>query len=177
MKLKAEEFDSRHSKMLHSLESHVSMLKDSVPFWKRFNTDSSSLEEWLRKLNMDLKSDNIRFGDAVITEQSLLFCQELQADIDSHNPHMKNMVVLGEELAKYVIPEDMEFIREFMERLKEGDSYVTKETDEKTELLEERLKSWKVSVLWLYFIILKQMNSRSDFNKKNIIIIFNWLIP
>lgn len=145
MKLKAEEFDSRHRQLQCSLESHTAMLKDSVPFWERFNTDSKSLEEWLGKVNMDLGSDNVQFGSAAVTEQSLLFCQGLQMDINSHDPHMRGVVVLGEELAKYVVPEDLEFVREWVERLKKGEEHVAKETTEKAELLEERLKSWRVS--------------------------------
>ena len=51
---------------------------------------------------------------------------------------------LGETLAKYVIPEDQDFVMEWVERLNKGEEHVARETDEKTELLEERMKSWRV---------------------------------
>ena len=51
---------------------------------------------------------------------------------------------LGETLARYVIPEDLEFVMEMVTQLTTGEEHVTRETDEKTELLEERMKSWRV---------------------------------
>ena len=78
MKLKAEEFDQRYSTLKTSLTSHVTMLKESVPFWKQFNANISDLSGWLDRVNQDLVSDNVQFGNAIATEKSLLFCQALQ---------------------------------------------------------------------------------------------------
>ena len=56
MKLKAEEFDRRCKELGASLESHVAMLTDSIPFWKRFNSNIKDLSSWLEQVNADLAS-------------------------------------------------------------------------------------------------------------------------
>ena len=145
MAVKAEDFNSRYRKIRDSLEAHTAMLRNSIPFWEKFNCNSSDLQKWLDGVSTDLLSDRVQFGNATVTEQSLLFCQEIQVDINSRNPDLVDMVLLGEELAKYVVPEDLEFITGFVQRLQNNEECVTKETVEKTELLEERLKSWRVS--------------------------------
>ena len=127
------------------------MLKDSVPFWKQFNSNIKDLSGWLEKVNGDLESENIQFGNASVTEESLYFCQQLQADIDVHNPRMTDMNQLAQMLAKYVVPEDQEFIMEWVEKLTREEEHVTEETNRKTESLEERVKSWRVSMLGSVF--------------------------
>lgn len=144
MKLKAEEFDQRCAELGKSLDSHMSMLKESVPFWKQFNSNITDLSHWLDEVNSDLVSEHVQFGSAAITEQSLLFCQGLQVDIQGHSSQVRDVSVLGEALAKFVVPEDREFVMEWVERLAKGEDHVAKETEEKTELLEERMKSWRV---------------------------------
>ncbi len=145
MTMKAEDFDSRHKTLRASLDEHTAMLKNSVPFWEKFNSNSKDLEEWLYAVNSDLESDKVQFGNATITEQSLKFCQGLQVDINARNPDLMGVVMLGEELSKYVVPEDLEFVCSYVQNLQMKEEHVNKETVEKTELLEERLKSWRVS--------------------------------
>ena len=78
MQLKANEFDQRYQDLQASLESHVTMLKDSVPFWEQFNENVSDLSGWLKQVSGNLSSDKVQFGNAIATEKSLLFCQALQ---------------------------------------------------------------------------------------------------
>ncbi len=144
MQLKADEFDRRYRALQTSLDAHVAMLKESVPFWKKFNSGVSDLSNWLERVNGDLVSDNVQFGNAIMTEKSLRFCQSVQMDIQDHSLSVRDMGSLGEMLAKYVVPGDQEFVKEWVERLTKGEELVSKETDEKTELLEERMKSWQV---------------------------------
>lgn len=145
MKLKAEEFDQRHTELGKSLDTYVTMLKESIPFWKRFNTDTRDVSQWLERVSSDLSSEKVQFGNAIVTENSLVFCQDLQVDIRGHTSQVRDVGALGEMLAKFVIPEDQEYVMEWVERIAKGEEHVTKETDEKTERLEERLKSWRVS--------------------------------
>ena len=84
MKLKANEFDQRYQDLQASLDSHVTMLKDSVPFWKQFNENVSDLSGWLKRVNGDLGSDKVQFGNAIATEKSLLFCQGLQVHMTKY---------------------------------------------------------------------------------------------
>lgn len=144
MKLKAEEFHHRCHELDNSLDTHVSMLKESVPFWERFNSNISDLSQWLDSVNSDLISDRMQFGNAMVTEQSLLFCRGLQVDIQGRSSQVHDASALGNALAKLVVPEDREFIMEWVGRLRKGEEHVAMETEEKTELLEERLESWRV---------------------------------
>ena len=146
MRIKAEEFDQRHRNLSESLDTYVNMLKESIPFWKRFNTDIKDVTQWLERVNSDLVSENVQFGNAIVTENSLVFCQGLQVDIQDHTHQVREVGSLGEMLAKYVIAEDREYVMELVERISKREELVTKETDEKTELLEERLKSWQVGL-------------------------------
>ena len=143
----AEDFSVRHRKLQDNLEAHTAMLKNSVPFWEKFNLNSKDLELWLQNVNSDLGSEKVQFGNATETEQSLKFCQGLQIDINTRNPDLVDMVLLGEELAKFVVPEDLEFVSTFVQKLRKEEELISKETMEKTELLEERLKSWRVREL------------------------------
>ena len=143
MKLKAEEFDRRCKELGASLESHVAMLTDSIPFWKRFNSNIKDLSSWLEQVNTDLASERVQFGNAMVTEKSLLFCQELQVDIQGHSSEVNEVGSLGEALVKFVVPGDREFVLEMVQRLTTEKEVVAKETDEKAELLEERMKSCK----------------------------------
>lgn len=149
MRLRAEDFHQRHTHLGKSLNDYVVMLKDSVPFWERFNTNVDDVTSWLQRVNTDLTSENIQFGNAVITEMSLTFCQGLRMDIDGHASQVKEVGSLGEALVRFVVPEDREYVLQLVERLARGEEHVSKETDEKTELLEERLKSWQVRVYFL----------------------------
>jgi len=150
MTTRAEDFSSRHRKLQDSLEAHTAMLKHSIPFWEKFNSNSKDLADWLQNVNSDLESERVQFGNATETEQSLKFCQSLQVDINAHNPDVIDMALLGEQLAKFVVPEDLEFVSSFVQKLQKEEEQVNKETMEKTELLEERLKSWKVSESVIY---------------------------
>ena len=144
MKLKAEDFDQRCKELRKTLSTHMAMLKDSIPFWEQFNSNVSDLSQWLAGVNADLSSENVQFGSATVTEKSLIFCRELQLNIQGHTPMVRDVGSLGETLARYVIPEDLEFVMEMVTQLTTGEEHVTRETDEKTELLEERMKSWRV---------------------------------
>ncbi len=145
MKLKAEEFTSRHKNLVESETRHVSMLKESIPFWKRFNSNVKDLSSWLTQVSSDLGSENVKFGNARVTERSLVFCRDLQSDIHAHNPQLLDLTQLGEDLANYVVDGDQEFVREWLQRLAEGEKSISMETVDKTIRLEERLKSWSVS--------------------------------
>lgn len=144
MKLKAEDFDQRCNELRKTLNIHVAMLKDSIPFWEQFNSNVNDLSQWLAGVNANLSSEHVQFGSAMVTEKSLMFCQELKLNIQGHTLLVRDMGSIGEMLAKYVIPEDQEFVMELVARLTKGEEHVTRETDEKTELLEERMKSWRV---------------------------------
>ncbi len=66
-------------------------------------------------------------------------------DIQDHTSSVCAMGVLGETLAQFAVPGDQDFVREWVERLCKEEELVTVETNDKTELLEERMKSWRVS--------------------------------
>ena len=145
MKLKADEFNQRHEKLGKSLNDHIVMLKDSIPFWKKFNSNVEELSQWLEEVNSGLVSDKVQFGNATVTEESLIYCQGLQTDIYAHKSFVHDVAKLGDTLSKYVVSADQQFVEELIEKLKNRKEFVTKETEEKTELLEERLTSWRVS--------------------------------
>lgn len=147
MKLTAEEFDQRHGNLRKSLDTHMAMLKESIPFWEKFNTNITSISQWLDRVNGDLVSDKVQFGNAIVTEESLAFCQDLQQDINGHAHLVRGVENLGELLSKFVVAEDKEYVMEWVKRLAKGEEHVVRETEEKTELLEERLKSWRVSTV------------------------------
>ena len=98
-------------------------------------------------MKSDLGSERVQFGNATETEQSLKCCQCLQININTCNPDLVDMVFLGEELAKFVVPEDMEFVSTFVQKLRKEEELIFKEMMEKTELFKERLKSWRVREL------------------------------
>ena len=81
----AVDISARHRMLQDNLEAHMAMLKNSIPFWEKFNLKTKDLELWLQNMNSDLRSEKVQFGNATETEQSLKFCQGLQIDINTRN--------------------------------------------------------------------------------------------
>ena len=119
-------------------------LKDSIPFWKEFNSQTEDLGQWLRQANEELESDRTQPGNATVTENSLRNTHELQVDIGEHQESVEEATRTGNALKRLVGDDDRQYISEVLERLKFGAQEVEQEAEERVEQLEERYKSWKV---------------------------------
>lgn len=144
IKLRAEDFSQRYDQLREFLGGYVGNLKDSIPFWKEFNSQTEDLGQWLRQANEELESERTQPGNATVTEHSLRNTHELQVDIGEHQESVEVATRTGNALRRLVGDEDQHYISEVLERLKFGAQEVEQEAEERVEQLEERYKSWKV---------------------------------
>ena len=146
IKLRAEEHSQRYDQLKQFLGSYVGDLKDSIPFWQEFNQQTEDLGQWLTQANEELESDRTQPGNATVTESSLRNTHQLQTNIDEHQGSVEEATRTGNSLKRFVGEDDQEYITEVLERLKFGTQEVEQEAEERVEQLEERYKSWKVSI-------------------------------
>ena len=144
IKQRAEEHSQRYHQLREFLGGYVGDLKDSIPFWKEFNSQTEDLGQWVRQANEELESDRTQPGNATVTETSLRYTHELQVDIGEHQESVEEAMRTGNALKRLVGDDDQQYISEVLERLKFGTQEVEQEAEERVEQLEERYKSWKV---------------------------------
>ena len=66
-----EDFTERYNKLCIDVNSHVKNLRDSVPLWEHFNSNTQDLFQWLEYVNSELESDRLQPGNVTITKVSL----------------------------------------------------------------------------------------------------------